>query len=76
MKSLKKILFSEGQKLNGFVYSTWPYPCGLSEAMIHAGSLILAHEPEIKREETKIEITLQGRQGTRARPRMITLRTT
>ncbi len=76
MKSLKKILFSEGQKLNGFVYSTWPFSCGLPEAMTHAGSLILAHEPEIKREETKIDITLQGRRGTRARPRTITLWTT
>ena len=73
MKSLKEILICESRKLKGFVYSTWPYSCGLTEALSHAGTATLAHEPQIIREDTKIDIILQGRKGTRARPRTITL---
>lgn len=73
MKSLKEILVSESRKLKGFVYSIWPYSCGLSEALSHAGSVILAHEPQVIREESKINITLKGRKGTRSRPLTITL---
>jgi len=76
MKSLKEILISESRKLKGFVYSTWPYSCGLTEALSHAGSAILAHEPQVEREDTKIKITLKGRKGTRSRPFTITLWTT
>ena len=73
MQSLKEILISESRELKGFVYSTWPYSCGLTEALSHAGSAILAHEPQVIREETKTKIILKGRKGTRKRPLTITL---
>ena len=73
MKSLKEILISESRRFKGFVYSTWPYSCGLTEALSHAGSAILAHEPQVEREDTKTNIILKGRKGTRSRPLKITL---
>lgn len=73
MKSLREILITESRGLKGFVYSSWPFSCGLPEALSHAGSLILAHQPQVIKEDSKVNIILKGRKGTRRRPLTITL---
>jgi len=66
-KTLADLLVEEAKNLDGFVYSSYPYSCGLDEAKKHAARYAAPQNPTITREDKKITIEIKPLKGSRKR---------
>lgn len=66
-KTLADLIAEEAKNLDGFVYSSYPYSCGIDEAKIHAARYAAPQKSTITREEKKITIEIKPLKGSRKR---------
>ena len=75
MQTLADLLSEEAKKLDGFVYSSFPYSCGMTEALMHAKKCVKPPKDrvDIHREAKKVTIKIKPRKGSRKR-KLFTIR--
>jgi hypothetical protein len=73
--SLADVIKEEAQRLDGFVYSSFPYSCGLTEALTHAArySKPTNGQLSIERQASATTIQIKPRKGSRRR-KLLTIR--
>ena len=71
--TLSELLEREAKHLTGFVYSTFPYSCGLAEAKIHSrhNQAPTPAQMTIQRNPDQVIITIKPLKGSRKRKPMI-----
>ena len=71
-KTLADLLKTESKHVNdGFCYSTYPYPCHITEALVYAKNYTIPNNPTITRSDNEVIISLKPRKGSRKRKPMI-----
>ena len=65
-KTLASLLAFEAFGLDGFVYSSWPYSCGLTEACLHAKRYQCPppSRVDIEREDKQVTIKIKPPRGS------------
>jgi hypothetical protein len=68
-RTFANLLRTEAQRLKGFVYSSFPYSCGMTEALVYARRYDLPSDKRltISRGERATTIQIKPRPGTRKR---------
>ena len=56
IKTLADFILKEEKRLNEFVYSSLPYPCGITEAMHYLKKYIFPETSQIVREKKQTKV--------------------